>query len=70
MTYWNLPTIGEAGLVLRDFKRHKVDGTLGPIEHACLEDAEAWIAERESVDPEGVRGGDYYIDAIGEEARG
>jgi len=30
---------------------------------AMLAEAEAWIAEREKIDPDGVIAGDYYLDA-------
>lgn len=30
--------------------------------HETLAQAEAWIAEREKIDPVGVARGDYYID--------
>jgi len=39
-----------------------VDGTMSPVPHRTLAEAEAWIAEREKNDPEGVLRGDYYID--------
>ena len=39
------------------------DGTLGPIEHATMEDAVRWIEAQEKLDPDGVFRGNYYIDA-------
>lgn len=45
------------------FSTGKNDGSIGPIRHATLAAAEAWIAERQTLDPGGVERGDYYIDA-------
>lgn len=39
------------------------DGSVRPVPHKTLAEAEAWIAERQKIDPEGVARGDYYIDA-------
>jgi hypothetical protein len=40
----------------------RTDCTTPSVEHATLAEAEAWIAEREKDDPEGVARGDYFID--------
>jgi len=47
---------------MNKFTTGKVDGSVGPIEHETLDQAELWIAERQKVDPSGVYNGEYYVD--------
>jgi hypothetical protein len=45
------------------FYTGKNDGSVVPVEHKTLKAAEAWFLSQEKVDPEGVKAGEYYLDA-------